>query len=414
MIIIVFEILLISLLLALSSCFSGSEMALFSLRAHEVRRLEREPSPKSIRVVTLLKDPHRFLVAILVGNTLVNVAASGLGTNLVSRFFHQDEIAISVAAMSVLVLVFGEVSPKTYALNNPLRVSLALSRFVSIAVRVFGPLKGALEFFLRLTIKPGLSAIPGKMASTGEHASEAIALGHSQGVVDRFEEEVLRGLFKVTHLSVQNVMTPRTEVFMLGADLSLGEATSLVKSSGFSRIPIFASENRDSIVGVLYVKDVLYKRCGREAKLGEAARRPVFVPESKSVVDLMREFIGGEAHFAVVIDEYGMFTGIVTIDDILAEITGREAGKHAEKYSYRKRSRSSWEVSGRMDIDYFNALVGSAVPAEGAETIAGFVTARMGKIPVRGEELTAGNLKLRVLDADRLRIRRILVERLKR
>ncbi len=414
MTLVAFEILLVCVLLALSFFFSGSETALFSLRTHEVRRLEKHPSPRSIRVVALLKDPHRLLVAVLVGNTLVNVAASSLGTNIVSHYFREDEVAISVVLMSVLILIFGEVTPKTYALNKPLRLSLALSPLISFVVRIFGPLKEALEFFLKLTMRPNLLGLGGRMATSGEHVSDAIALGSSQGVVDKFEAEVLRGLFKVMHLSVQNVMTPRTEVFMLSSDLPLGDATSILKSSGFSRVPVFSPENRDNIVGVLYIKDILYRGHSRETKIGEIARKPLFVPESKSVVDLMREFAEGVAHFAVVIDEYGTFTGIVTIDDILAEITGRGAGRQPEKYTYRKRSRSGWEISGRMEIDYFNALVGAAVPDDEAETVAGFIIARMGKIPSPGEELTAGNVRFRILDADKTRVKKVLVEKQRR
>jgi CBS domain containing-hemolysin-like protein len=411
---VILEVSLICALLALSFCFAGSETAFFSLRTHEVRRLAKQPSAGSSRVVGLLKDPHRFLIAILVGNTLVNVAAASIGTSIVHRHVGRDVIGISAIAMTFLILVVGEVIPKTYALNNPIRFSRALSGFVRAAVAVFGPLKGLLELAVRVTLRPNLLRLPGRSGAAGEQVTEAIALGRSQGVVDRFEGEVLRGLFKVMHLSVQNIMTPRTEVFMLSSDLRLADALSIIKSKGFSRIPIFAGEERDSIVGLLYVKDILYGKHGPEETLGAIARKPLFVPESKSVVDMMREFATGSAHCAVVIDEYGAFTGIVTLDDVLAEIAGRAATRRMEKYAYRKRARLSWEIPGRMEIDYFNALTGASLPDRSAETVAGFLISRMGKIPPAGEELTEGGMRFRVLEADRMRIKRVLVDKVKR
>lgn len=408
------EIALVAVLLALSAFFSSSETALFSLRPHELRKLERQPSPRSLRVVRILKDPHRLLVAVLVGNTLVNVAASSLGTSIVTRHLEENEVAASVGIMTVLVLVLGEVTPKTYALNNPVRLSVALSPFLSVVLWALGPLRGAMEAFLRLTLRPGLLRLPARIAPSGEHVTEAITQGHSEGVVDAFDWEVVKGLFKVMHLSVENVMTPRTEVFMLGSDLPLGEAIDTLKASGFSRVPLFGERSRDDIVGVLYIKDILYGRYGRDVRLGDIARKPVFVPESKPVVDLMSEFAGGTAHFAVVIDEYGSFTGIVTIDDILAEITGRGPASQSAGHAYVKRSRSGWEVSGRMELDYLSALTGVALPEGGPKTVGGLVVDALARIPAPGEEVAVSGLRFRVVSADRRRVEQVLVERVRK
>jgi len=408
------EIGLLCLLLVASAFFSSSETALFSLRPHELRRLERHPSPRSLAVVRLLRDPNRFLVAVLVGNTLANVAASSLGTSLVSRHLNANEVAASVALMTVLILVVGEVMPKTYALNNPVKVSVALSPLLAVALAVLGPLKRAMESFLTLAVRPKALRSRGGGVPSGEHVADAVSLGHSGGVVDTFDSEVLQGLFKVMHLSVENVMTPRTEVFMLSSGLALGEATATLKSSGFSRVPLFSAGSRDDIVGVLYIKDVLYGRYGRDVRLNEIARKPVFVPETKPVVDLMREFAGGAAHFAVVIDEYGSFTGIVTIDDILAEIIWRGPASQDARHTYVKRSRSSWEVPGRMELEYLAALTGTVLGEAGLQTVGGLVVHRMGKIPSRGEEAVVGGLRFRVMEADKRRVTKVFVERVRR
>ena len=408
-----FEILVTAILLILAACFASAETAVFSLRTHEIRRLERHPTARTLRVAGLLRDPHRFLVAILLGNTLVSVGASCLGTSVISHYVRRHEIAVSVVVMSLLILVFGDVVPKTYALNNPIRLSLRLSAFISFAVRLAAPVSRAFELLLNLAARRGRKGLVRKAAS-GEQVAEAVAIGHAQGLLDAFEGGVLRGFFKVMDLSVANIMTPRTEVFMLSEDLTVGEAKALIKSSGFSRVPVFDRDNRDNVVGVLYVKDIIFGAPAASVRLGEIARKPVFVPESKPAADLMHEFEGGFAHFAVVIDEYGTVSGIVTMDDILEEIAGRFTARRVEKYSYLRRSRSSWEVSGRMEIDYFNALVGGSVPDDVGETVAGLVISKLGRIPSPGEEVTIAGLRFRVLEADKMRVRRLVVEKLRR
>jgi CBS domain containing-hemolysin-like protein len=408
------EIALLCLLLAASAFFSSSETAVFSLRPHELRKLEKHPSPRSLAVVRLLGDPNRFLVAVLVGNTLANVAASSLGTRLVSRHLETNAVVASVALMTVLILVVGEVVPKTYALNNPVKVSVTFSRLLAIVLAVLGPLKRPMEAFLALAVRPKLVRSDAAGAPSGEHVAEAVSLGRSRGVVDTFDSEVLQGLFKLMHLSVQNIMTPRTEVFMLDSNLTLAGAITAIKASGFSRVPLFSSGSRDDIVGVLYVKDVLYGHYGGDVGLGQIARKPVFVPETKPVVDLMREFAGGAAHFAVVIDEYGCFTGIVTIDDILAEITLRGPSSQGAMHSYVKRSRSAWEVSGRMELQYLSALTGVPLADVGPQTVGGLVTQRLGKIPSRGEEVILAGLRFTVIEADARRVTKVLVARVRK
>jgi putative hemolysin len=405
---------LLLFLLLLSSIFSGSETALFSLKSHQVRRLQRQPSPSSLTVRSLLTDPYHLLVNILVGNTLVNVAASSIGTDVVRRFVEEGAVGISVAVMTGLILIFGEIIPKTIAVNNPVAVSLRTARMISGAIRVLAPLKGGLEATVSLAERLRVRRPGGKAFRYHDHVAEAIAAGHSEGVLDRFEGDVLGGILRIMHLSVQNIMTPRTEVFMLGSNIPLGEAVGVVKTSGYSRVPVFDAEERDTIRGVLYAKDILQRQYNPDLLVAEIARKPTFVPESKSLVDLLHEFVSGAAHFAVVIDEYGSFTGIVTLDDILEEIVGMEGDRHREKYFFRRLGRSRWEISGRMEIEYFNALVGASIPAGKAETIAGFLIDLMGKIPDAGEEMRFGNLKLRVLGADRRRITRLEVDKVRK
>jgi putative hemolysin len=323
-------------------------------------------------------------------------------------------VGISVVVMTLLILIFGEIVPKTFAVSNPPSVSLATAPLISVAVRLFAPLKAFLEIVMKRASRREAAQAPSGETHLGEHVAEAIALGHSEGVLDRIEREMLGGIFRLIHLSVQNIMTPRTEVFMLSSEVSLGDAVPLVRSAGYSRIPLFDPQRRDDIIGILYSKDLLYSQGAPGLRLADVAREPVFVPESKSLMDLLSEFVSGAAHFAVAIDEHGSFAGIVTLDDILSEIIGRDVARNPEKYRYKRLSKNSWEVSGRMEIEYFNVLVGVSISDPGAETIAGLVINRMGRIPLTGEEVVIANLKIEVLQADDRRIALLLVEKVKK
>lgn len=408
------QIVLLAVLLFFSAVFSSSETALFSLKSYQVRRLQSRPTRRSLTVGSLLKDPYHLLVTILIGNTLVNVAASSVGTTVIGRFFEQGVVGISVVVMTLLILIFGEIVPKTFAVSNPPSVSLATAPIIAVAVRLFAPLKVLLEAVIRSVVRKWAGQAASGEVHFGEHVAEAIALGHSEGVLDRSEREMLGGIFRLTHLSVQNIMTPRTEVLMLSSDVGLGDAVPMVRSAGYSRIPLFDPQKRDNIVGILYSKDLLHNQEKIELSLADISREPVFVPESKSLLDLLSEFVSGAAHFAVAIDEHGSFTGIVTLDDILSEIIGRDVARNPEKCRYRRLSRHSWEVSGRMEIEYFNVLVGVSLSDPGAETIAGLVINRMGMIPSVGDQIVIDNLRIRILSADNRRIALLRVEKVKK
>jgi putative hemolysin len=413
LIILILQIVILAILLYLSSVFSGSETALFSLKSHQLRRLRSRPTRRSIKVESLLADPHHLLVTLVVGNTMVNVAVSSIGTNLVGGIFDENVVGISVVVMTVLILIFGEVVPKTFAVSNPLRVSLSTVPVISVVVSLLAPLRQVTEAAVGFADRLGSGKSSSYEPDSPGDVVEALAMGHAEGVIDQFEGEVLGRIFRIEHMSVQNIMTPRTEVLMLSSAVTLEDAVGIVKSSGFSRVPVFDTEKRDSIRGVLYSKDLLYKRGSPRLRVSEIARRPVFVPESKQVADLLREFVTGKAHFAIAIDEHGSFVGIVTLDDILAEIVDRVGDRLPRKHAYTKISRSKWRIPGRMETEFLNALAGVSIVDTQAETVAGFIINRMGRIPAAGEELRWRRLRFKVLDADSRRVKSIEVEKLR-
>ncbi len=405
------ETILLVMLLWLSSLFSGSETAFLSLKPQHIRTIRGRHPRKSMEIARVISNPQRFLISILVGNTLVNVAASSIGTSIVNHLVSGRVITISVITMTGLILIFGEIMPKVIAVSKPYPVALANAKPIEIAIRVISPLRVVLEKMTSKIIGMVLGDTATRV-SRGREVGEAILIGQEEGVLDRSEAEMLAGILRLRSLAAQNVMTPRTDVFMLSASLKISDAIALVKSSSFSRVPIFKDEKRDHIVGIVYTKDLLRNDIDEEAELVSISRKPFFVPESKNLVALMQDFISSRMHIAVVVDEHGSFAGIVTIDDILSEITGRDMDRYIKQYHFKRLGRSQWEVSARMEIECFNELTGLSLVDSNAETVGGYILNRLGRIPEVGETIEIGNLRFRVIEADPKRLITLHVRKL--
>lgn len=407
----VLDTILLVMLLWLSSLFSGSETAFLSLKPQQLKAMRGKHSKRSIELAEVISSPQQFLISVLVGNTLVNVAASSVGTNLVNRLVSGRVITISVITMTGLILLFGEILPKMIAVNKPCFVAISNVGMIKLAMRAIAP--------FRLVIDKITSAIVGLIFGTalanpsrGGEIGEAILIGHEEGVLDRAEAEMLAGIVRLRSLSAQNIMTPRTDVFMLSASLKISDAIAPIKSSGFSRVPIFEEERRDHIVGMVYAKDLLRSDIDRQACLASIARKPLFVPESKNLISLMQEFISNKVHIAIVVDEHGSFAGIVTLDDILSEITGRDLDKYMNRHHFRRLGRNQWEISARMEIECFNELTGLSIQDPSAETVAGFILNHLGRIPRVGETIDIGNLRFKVIEGDPKRLDVLQVRKL--
>lgn len=405
------ETILLLVLLWLSSLFSSSETAYLSLKPQQVRGMKAKHSKKSIKVARVISNPQRFLISILIGNTLVNVAASSVGTNIIRNLASRPVITISVVAMAGLILTFGEIIPKVVAVNKPQFIALGNIGAIEIAMRAISPLRAVLEKITSAMV----GMVFGKdvaSVSKGKEIGEAILISQEEGVLDRSEAEMLAGMLRLRSLTAGNIMTPRTDVFMLSASLRISDAIALVKSSNFSRVPIFKDERRDHIVGIVYTKDLLRNDIDQEADLASIARKPLFVPESKNLVSLMQDFMSNKVHIAIVVDEHGSMAGLVTFDDILSEITGRDMNQYMMQHHFKRLGRSEWEVSARMELECFNELTGLPLVDSNAETVAGYVLNRLGRIPKTGETIEVGNLGFKVVDADSRRLITLRVKRL--
>ena len=368
----------------------------------------------------LLAEPRRLLVSILVGNTLVNIAAASLGAVVVIGLLPEAgeeaaggrAIIWATLVMTALILFFGEIAPKSYALKYNERLARLIAGPLTAFIALIAPLRAVLEkandFLFRLTRgiapdDPGLSS---------DELATAVDMGHASGVVDAFEREVISNIIGLEDLSVGEIMTPRVEVVALPLETPRAEWLECFRTSGFSRLPVIGTD-LDHILGICYAKDLLAPGIlpGEALEAGSLMRDAFYVPESMKAVDLLAEFRRRQLHFAVVIDEFGSTAGVITMEDLLEEIVGDIAdSRDEEEAPFKPIEPGVAVVYAGMELEDFAAEVGYRLTDRNAETVGGWLTHRLGRIPVSGEELTLGPFTIRILSARPTRVLWMRVE----
>ncbi|MCD5390843.1 hemolysin family protein [candidate division NPL-UPA2 bacterium] len=400
-------------LLLLSAYFSACETALTSLGKLKMKSLIEKEGRRAELLSSWLGDPSRLLATILVGNNIVNVAFSILFTFVLLHFFGSTAAgkvgAISTAVVVLLILVFGEITPKTYARQNAERIALRTISSLNLLSRALSPLIGLLVF-----VVPGGRKTKARPFMTEEEIKRMISLGEEEGVLEEEEKEMIDSIFKFGDTKVQEVMVPRSDMVTIEANQDLDDILKLLLGAGHSRIPVF--ERRiDNIIGILYAKDLLnlWEESSRaKLKVKDLIRPAYFIPETKKVNELLREFQKQRIHLAMVVDEYGGTAGLVTLEDLLEEIVGEiedEYDKDKERIEILEEGIAL--VDGKTDIGEVNECLGIKLPEEeGVETVAGFVVDRLGRVPKVGEELIYQGTKITVVEADRRRAIKVKIK----
>jgi len=373
--------------LVLSAFFSASEVALISVTRAKVRTLVNENRPGSDILARLKEDPNRFLVTILIGNNIVNVAAASIATAVAVSVFGDIGVGIATGAVVLLLLVFGEISPKIYATQNAEKFSLAIARpiyFLSIA---FSPLIWAITKARGMrSPAQGLT----EPSVTEEEIKEWIEVGKEEGAIEQDEREMLYSVLEFGDTTAREVMTPRVDVGLIDDESSLEEALQFFNETGFSRIPVY-HEKVDNIIGVLNVKDVFSSMFAgkKNVSIRDLMYDPFFVPESKKIDDLLRELQLRKVQMAVVLDEYGSFVGIVTVEDILEELVGDILDEFdREEPQVQKVGEGVYLVDAKVWVEDLNDELELTLPlSESYESIGGLVIERLGHIPHPGESV---------------------------
>jgi len=407
-----------------SALFSGSEVALFGTDKSLLKRGFHK-NPLLLRyALFLVENPKRLLVTILLGNNLVNTLASILAvaiTVIVAGKFSVDlesALTVQIATVTILVLLFGEITPKVFATHNPigfLKIALVPLYWVSL---VLYPASELINEFINFAFQR-FKLNKSKLAINQDDISQLADIGHKAGTLAEKEHEIIKGLVSYINVSVKQVMRPRVDIVAVPQNSSLDEVAKLILEAGHSRIPVY-KDDLDKITGILYAKDLLplIKNTMIRNKLAftptKLARPVMFVPETKLISELMQEFQEKKLHMAIVIDEYGGTSGLITLEDILEEILGDIRDEYdKEEPTIKKLGLNLYEVSGELTIGELEELLqvefGEISPD--IQTISGLIFESAGKIPEAGFSILIGPVQFKVTGVERNRLRKILVRR---
>ncbi len=405
---IVWRLLALLGLLALSGFFSGSETALLSLDKLRVRFLQNQAHPKADKLAGLLNDPDRLLSGILVGNNLVNIAASVIATGLFVSWFGERGEWLTVLILTPVLLVFSEICPKTYAAQYPEKTSFLVLTPIRLVVWLLGPVirivssvSRFLTSFLRKKETENLSV-------SEDEIRAIIELGEESGSVGAEQRQMLHGIFDLSETRVRDIMIPRTEVVGIDVAATFEEVLATARKSRHSRFPVYR-DNLDTIIGIIHSKDVLDYICQADKfPLRELSRDPYYVPESKRIGVLLQNFRKKREHLAIVVDEYGGVEGIVTLEDVVEEIVGEIHDEYdIEELDFRELGPGHYLIDASMPLREVNRRFNLNLPEEHVTTLAGYVLQIMGRIPVEGDHCEEGNLTFRVRRMEERRIEEI-------
>jgi len=391
------EISTLCVLIGLSGFFSGLEVALVGVRKSKVVQLFNEGKKGAKALHKLKMNPSWMMSSVNLGNNLVNVGASALATSVAIRLFGNDGLGIAVGVMTFLILVFGEITPKTYCNANSTKIALRYAPVLLAFSYAFYPVVKFFEIITRGVVKiTGSSHIPPPI--TEEEIKGVIDQGLAEKALEKEEMELVHGALNFDDTVIRSVMTPRTKMFTLNAKMLLFEALPQINKSGHSRIPIFG-ETRDDIVGFIHARDVL-KELEKDNKvviLEQIARKPVFASQEKMVSSLLKEMKGRKTHMAIVVDEHGGVEGLVTLEDLLEEIVGEiedETDLTREK-GYERIDQDTIITNGDIEIDIINEIFKTKIP-EGDDyaSLNGLLHERLQDIPQEGDKIEIKELRI--------------------
>jgi len=399
------QVLILVVLLFFSGLFSSAETALFSISRTKARHLAKEPGKTNALIKKMKDDTHRLLSTILIGNNIVNVAAAAIATSITLELFANYAIGVATFIMTALILIFGEVFPKSLATrNNVLIARLTIYPIYWLSIICF-PIIFLLDFIPKLT-----GRIKRTPSVTEEELMTFVEVVHEEGEINEEEHKLIHNIFEFDDTNASEIMTPRADMFVIEASKPLDMAS--IVESGFTRIPVI--ENTiDNVVGILNVKDLLAHLSASQTlpDVKKVMRPPYFVPEHKKLDSLLRQFKKRKTHMAVIVDEHGGVAGLITLEDAIEEIVG-EIRDETDKEERRiiKRKAKEWIVLGKTEIEEVNEVIGMNIPDTAEfDTFSGYVLEHIGRIPSENEQITIGDFEVVVKSMDGNRINEYVV-----
>lgn len=405
------QIVLLITLLLLSCFFSASETALMSLSKIRIKHMVEERVKGADKIAKLLENPNKLLSSILVGNNLVNIGASSLATSIAIDIAGSEGVAIATGIMTMLVLIFGEITPKTLAVQNSEKIALLVASPITFIVIIFKPIVIIFNYISAPIIKLLGGQANGKQPYiTQEELKTMVDVSEEEGVLEVEEKEMIYNVFEFGDLQVKDVMVQRVDIVALDVESTYQEVMEVVKEEQFSRTPIYR-ETIDDIVGILNVKDLLLLDNVDDFSIERIMREPYYTYEFKKIMDLFRDMQKERAYMAVVLDEYGGTVGIVTMEDLVEEIVGEIEDEYddEEDKDIEVVKEDEYIVTGSIRIDDLNDLIGTSMESEEFDSIGGFIIGQIGTFPDVGQEVTYENIRFKIEEVDKNRIMKVRI-----
>lgn len=405
------ELTLLIICLFLSGFFSSSETALFSISKIKALHISKDGTNTGHLIFKMKEDSHKLLTTILIGNNLVNIGASAIATKLAISYFQSNAVGIATGVMTLLILVFGEIFPKSFANHN----NILVARLVIYPIFWLSKI-----FFIPIYILNFIPRLHGSIDTPQETVTEdelmtMVEVVEEEGEIKEAERELITNIFEFDDTACSEIMTPRADMFVL--DVSQDMDIDKILKTGFSRIPVI-EDSIDNIIGILHVKDLFasyHRVCDHEntaLDIKKIIKQPYFIPESKKLDSLLQDFKRKKNHLAVVVDEHGGVSGIVTLEDLIEEIIGEimdETDRPVPDIIRLKQNK--WLVSGKIDIDDLNKEINISIPESASyDTFSGFFLEQIGRIPKPGESITFEKARVTVKDMDGNRIKNFIIK----
>ncbi len=409
-----FEIILLSLSIGLSAFFSGLEVALVSIRKSKVLRLVKDKVKGSNALHVLKSNPSMMMASVNLGNNLVNVAATALATDISIKMFGDEGLSIAIGAMTFLLLVFGEITPKTYCNANATKIALSFSRILLFFGYGLFPIVKFFEIITKTMVKlTGSSYIPPPL--TEEEIKGVIDQGLEDNAIEKQESELIHGALNFDEIAIRTVMTSRTQMFTLNAKMMLFEALPLITKMSYSRIPVYDDNNKDEIAGIIHVRDILkYLEEGKKmVPLIKIARKPIFASREKKVSRLLNEMQEKQTHMAIVLDEFGGVEGCVTLEDLVEELVGEiHDEKDITRKIFQKIDNNTIITSGDIEIDKINEIFKTNIPdGDDYSSLNGLLHKKLGDIPKEGDILKISSLSINVKKVLKNKAEKIIIKK---
>ncbi len=401
----------IALLVALSGFFSGSEIAFFSVPDTRAEALAEEGRRGSRALVRLKATPDRLLITLLIGNNVVNIGAASIATYAATQAFGSAGVGIATGGMTLLVLFFGEIVPKSFAAANAEKISLAIAPIFLGLAKALGVLVVPLEALTRAVLPDSRGVIP---TVTEAEIRALTEIGHEVGEIDPHERRIIQKAFTLDTTKAWEVMTPRVGIFAWPADQRLSDIASELQTVPFSRIPVYG-DSLDEVTGILYVRDAYQALLSgqRDVRLGRLAREAMFVPATVVLSQLFAEFQARRIHAGIVVDEHGGTDGLITLEDILEELVGEiDDETDTPTEAFQRAGKDSIVVEGSVDLREINHFFNCTLPVLEHRSLNGYLAQKFGRVPDPHESVDAEGLRIEVISSTDTYVTRARITRI--